>query len=45
MDAMFTGSVLKLHQDNLLETTVIHRDGATTAEKKGGDNVALGGHR
>src|SRR5258708_8969214 len=30
MDAIFTGSVLKLHQDNLLDITVIHGDGTTT---------------
>jgi hypothetical protein len=31
--------VLKLHQANLLDTTVIHGDGTTTAAKKGGDNI------
>src|ERR1700738_4130107 len=33
MDAIFTGSVLRLHQDNLLDITVIHGDGTTTAAK------------
>jgi transposase len=39
MDAIFTGSVLRLHQDNLRDITVIHGDGTTTAAKKGGDKV------
>jgi hypothetical protein len=37
MDAIFAGSVSRLHQDNLLDTTVIHGDGTTTSAKKGGD--------
>jgi hypothetical protein len=39
--------VRKLHQDQLLDLTVIHGDGATTAAKKGGDNHNLGysGHK
>jgi transposase len=45
MDAIFTGSVLKLHQDNLLDITVIHGDGTTTAAKKGGDNIGFSGHK
>jgi hypothetical protein len=31
MAAIFVASVLKLHQDGLLDTTVIHGDGRTTA--------------
>src|ERR1700736_1098796 len=34
MDAIFIGSVLRLHQDNLLDITVIHGDGTTTAAKR-----------
>ena len=45
MDAIFTGSVLRLHQDNLLDITVIHGDGTTTAAKKGGDNIGFSGHK
>jgi hypothetical protein len=45
MDAIITGSVLKLHQDNLLDITVIHDDGTTTAAKKGGDNIGFSGHK
>ena len=45
MDAIFTGSVLKLQQDNLLDITVIHGDGTTTAAKKDGDNIGFSGHK
>jgi len=41
MDAIFAGSVAKLHQDDLLDTTVIHDEGTTTAAKKGGDNLGF----
>jgi hypothetical protein len=34
MDAIFTGSVAKRHQNDLLDTSIIHGDGTTTAEKK-----------
>jgi len=44
-DAIFTGSVLTLHQHKLLDTTVIHGDGTTTAAKKGGDNIGFSGHK
>jgi len=37
--------VLKLHQDELLDITVIHGDGTTTAAKKGGDNIGFSGHK
>lgn len=43
--AIFVASVLKLHQDGLLDTTVIHGDGTTTAAKKGGDNLGFSGHK
>lgn len=35
----------KLHQDGLLELTVIHGDGTTTAAKKDGDNLGYSGHK
>src|ERR1035437_2084282 len=44
-EAVFAGSVLKLHQANLLDTTVINGDGTTTAAKKGGDNIGFSGHK
>jgi transposase len=45
MAAIFAASVLKLHQDTRLDTTVIHGDGTTTAAKKGGDNIGFSGHK
>ena len=45
IDKIFSGSVRKLHQDQLLELTVIHGDGTTTAAKKGGDNLGYSGHK
>ncbi len=44
-DAVFAGSVLKLHEANLLDATVIHGDGTTTSAKKGGDNIGFSGHK
>ena len=45
MAAIFAGSVVKLHQDKLLDITVIHGDGTTTVAKKGGDNLGFSGHK
>jgi transposase len=45
IDAIFTDSVMQLHQDDLLDITVIHGDGTTTAAKKGGDNIGFNGHK
>ena len=45
MDAIFVGSVLKLHEDERLDVTIIHGDGTTTAAKKGGDNIGFNGHK
>jgi transposase len=44
-DAIFAGSVLHLHQKELLNLSVIHGDGTTTAAKKGGDNLGYSGHK
>jgi hypothetical protein len=41
IDAIFAGSVHRLHQDQLRDLTVIHGDGTTTAAKKGGDNPGV----
>jgi len=43
--AIFTGSVLTLAQHDLLDATVVHGDGTTTAAKKGGDNIGFNGHK
>ena len=45
IDAIFTGSMAQLHRDNLLDITVLHGDGTTTAAKKGGDNIGFSGHK
>src|SRR5246500_5805304 len=45
IDAIFTGSVVQLHRDNLLDITVLHGDGTTTAANKGGDNIGFSGHK
>ena len=45
IDRIFAGSVRKLHQDRLLDLTIIHGDGTTTAAKKGGDNLGYSGHK
>jgi transposase len=44
-DAIFAGTVVKLHRADLLDTSVIHGDGTTTAAKKGGDNIGFSGHK
>ena len=44
-EAIFTGSVLLLHQKEYLDISVIHGDGTTTAAKKGGDNLGFSGHK
>jgi transposase len=44
-DAIFADSVATLHQADLLDTSVIHGDGTTTAAKKGGDNIGFSGHK
>jgi transposase len=45
MDTLFAGSVSRLHHDKLLDLTVIHGDGTSTAAKKGGDNLGYSGHK
>jgi transposase len=45
IDAIFAGSVRRLHDDELLELEIIHGDGTTTAAKKGGDNLGYSGHK
>jgi transposase len=44
-DAIFAGTVVTLHHADLLDTSVIHGDGTTTAAKKGGDNIGFSGHK
>jgi len=42
---VFENTVLRLHQSHLLDLTVLHGDGTTTAGKKGGDNMGYSGHK
>jgi transposase len=44
-DAIFLASVRRLQQDQLLDLSIIHGDGTTTAAKKGGDNLGFSGHK
>jgi transposase len=44
-DAIFEGTVLKLHHADLLDVAVIHGDGTTTAAKKGSDNIGFSGQQ
>ena len=43
IDAIFTGSVLALHRQHLLDLSVVQGDGTLTASEKGGDNIGFGG--
>lgn len=42
---IFENSVLNLHRENLLDTTVTHADGTTTMAKKGDDCLGYRGHK
>ena len=44
-DAIFVGSARQLHQNRLLDTSVVNGDGSTTASKKGGDNIGFNAHK
>src|SRR5580692_1398405 len=44
-DAIFEGTVLTLHQAILLNISIFHSDGTTTAAKKGSDNIGFSGHK
>lgn len=43
--SVFENSVLNLHHENLLDTTITHGDGTTTMAKKGGDCLGYSGHK
>jgi transposase len=45
IDAIFAGSVSILDQSDLLDISVMHGDGTTTAAKKGGDHIGFSGHK
>jgi hypothetical protein len=42
---IFENSVLRLHQNGLLDTSILHGDGSTTMAKKGGDKLGFSGHK
>jgi len=42
---IFVHSVSVLHQEKLLDPSIIHGDGTTTTAKKGGDNLGFSGHK
>lgn len=44
-DNIFKGSVMLLNDKDMLDMSVIHGDGTTTAAKKGGDNIGFNGHK
>lgn len=42
---IFENSVLLLSKNNLLDLSILHGDGSTTAAKKGGDLIGYSGHK
>lgn len=44
-DRIFESSVSRLFKNNLVDISVLHGDGTTTAAKKGGDNIGRSGHK
>lgn len=42
---IFENSVITLHKENLLDTSVTHGDGTTTMAKKGGDCIGFSAHK
>jgi transposase len=45
IDAIFADSVFLLDRHDLLDISVVHGDGSTTAAKKGGDHIGFSGHK
>jgi transposase len=45
LDQIFKSSVLKLHQNNSLDLSVLQGDGSLTTAKKGGDLLGYSGHK
>lgn len=44
-DRVFESSVSILFKNNLVDISILHGDGTTTAAKKGGDNIGRSGHK
>lgn len=45
LDAAFKNTVQLLAQNNLLDLSILHGDGTSTAAKKGGDGLGFSGHK
>lgn len=45
LERVFENSVGKLTETNLLDISVLHGDGSSTAAKKGGDTIGYNGHK
>jgi len=45
IDAALSARYPQLQRDDLLDPSIIHSGGTTTAAKKGGDNIGFSGHK
>ncbi len=45
LEKVFEQTVALLHDNNLLDLSVLHSDGSSTPAKKGGDNIGYNGHK
>jgi transposase len=45
LEKVFDNSVFTLHQNNLLDLSILHGDGSSTPAKKGGDMLGYNGHK
>lgn len=45
LERVFENTVMLLAENNLLDCTVLHGDGSSTAAKKGGDMIGYNGHK
>ena len=45
LEKVFVSSVKDLANNHLLDTTILHGDGTSTAAKKGGDGIGYSGHK
>ncbi len=45
LEKVFEASVVRLKEHSLLDVSILHGDGTTTAAKKGGDCIGYSGHK
>jgi transposase len=45
LDKVFESSVKNLHDENMLDVSVLNGDGSNTVAKKGGDGIGYSGHK